>query len=170
MSRTHLIALLTVGALALPAVAEAQRLVYVVRHAERADGGASAPQMTGARPDPPLSAAGKTRADKLASMLSASGIGAIYATEFIRTQQTAAPVATMLKLKATVLSSASAADLVARMKADHPNDIVLVVGHSNTIPEIIKALGGPAVTVADDEYDKLFLVVPATGAMTVIRY
>ena len=38
------------------------------------------------------------------------------------------------------------------------------------MPEIIKAFGGPPVTIADDEYDKLFIVVPATGAMTVIRY
>lgn len=170
MSRRHLVALLTAAALSVPTVAAAQRLVYVVRHAERADGGAPAAQMGATKPDPPLSEAGKARADKLASMLSVSGITAIYATEFIRTQQTAAPVAAILRLKTTVMASGSSADLVARMKADHPNDIVLVVGHSNTIPEIIKALGGPPVTVADDEYDKLFLVVPATGAMTVIRY
>ena len=104
MHRKHLIALLTAVALAVPAVATAQRLVYVVRHAERADGGMPAAGVT--KPDPPLSEAGKARADKLASMLEVSGVTAIYATEFVRTQQTAAPVAAALKLKTIVIPSA----------------------------------------------------------------
>jgi broad specificity phosphatase PhoE len=103
-------------------------------------------------------------------MLAVSGITVIYATEFVRTQQTAAPLAAALTLKTIVMPSAGTTDLVARLKKDHPNDIVLIVGHSNSVPEIIKAFGGPPVTIADDEYDKLFIVVPATGAMTVIRY
>jgi broad specificity phosphatase PhoE len=168
MYRKHLVALLTAVALAAPAMATAQRLVYVVRHAERADSGMPAAGVT--RPDPPLSQAGQARADKLASMLAVAGVTVIYATEFVRTQQTAAPLAAALKLKTIVMPSAGTADLVARLKMDHPNDIVLIVGHSNSVPEIIKAFGGPPVTIADDEYDKLFIVVPATGAMTVIRY
>ena len=170
MSRKHLIALLTVAALAVPSMAAAQQLVLVARHAERADGGAAGAQMGAAAPDPPLSAAGRARADKLAAMLSASHIAAIYVTQFIRTQQTAAPLAGALKLKTDVVSSGDSAELVAQLKANHPKDVVLVVGHSNTIPAIIKALGGPPVTIADDEYDKLFILVPATGAMTVIKY
>ena len=118
MYRKHLVALLTAVALAVPAIATAQRLVYVVRHAERADGGMPAAGVT--KPDPPLSEAGKARADKLASMLAVSGVTAIYATEFVRTQQTAAPVAAALKLKTIVMPSAGTADLVARLKADHP--------------------------------------------------
>jgi broad specificity phosphatase PhoE len=168
MYRKHLVALLTAVALAVPAAAMAQRLVYVVRHAERADGGMPPAGVT--KPDPPLSEAGKARADKLASMLAVSGVTAIYVTEYVRTQQTAAPLAAALKLKPTAIPSSGTADLVARLKADHRNDIVLIVGHSNSVPEIITALGGPPVTIADDEYDKLFIVVPATGAMTVIRY
>ncbi|HKV99648.1 MAG TPA: phosphoglycerate mutase family protein [Vicinamibacterales bacterium] len=168
MFRKHLVALLTAITLAVPAAAMAQRLVYVVRHAERADGGM--PPAGVAKPDPPLSEAGKARADKLASMLAISGVTAIYVTEYVRTQQTAAPLAAALKLRPAVIPSSGTADLVARLKADHRNDIVLVVGHSNSVPEIIKALGGPPVTIADDEYDKLFIVVPATGAMTVIKY
>ena len=168
MYRKHLVALLTAVALAAPAMATAQRLVYVVRHAERADGGMPAAGVT--RPDPPLSEAGKARADKLASMLAVSGVTVVYATEFVRAQQTAAPLAATLKLKTIVMPSAGTADLVAQVKKDHPNDIVLIVGHSNSLPEVIKAFGGPPVTIADDEYDKLFIVVPVTGAMTVIRY
>ena len=49
-------------------------------------------------------------------------------------------------------------------------DVVLVVGHSNTLPAILKALAGVDVAIADNEYDNLFVVVPATGTMTRIRY
>jgi len=165
--RTKLIGAVVAVAMLLPAVAAAQQLVIVVRHAERADGGAPA---MGGKADPPLSAAGKARADKLARMLASSGIAAIYTTEFVRTQQTAAPLAAALKIAPTIKSSDDTAALVADIKARHAHDIVLVVGHSNTVPAIVKALGGPAVTVGDDEYDKLFIVVPATGAVTVIKY
>jgi broad specificity phosphatase PhoE len=165
--RTKLTGWLVAVAMLLPSVAAAQQLVIVVRHAERADGGT--PPMGGTA-DPPLSAVGKARADKLAAMLSSSGVTAIYATEFARTQQTAAPVAAALKLTTTIRSSSDTAALVDELRTKHAHDIVLVVGHSNTVPAIIKALGGPAVTVADDEYDKLFVLVPATGALTMLRY
>jgi broad specificity phosphatase PhoE len=167
MKRATLVSLIALAALVAPAVAAAQQLVIVVRHAERADGGA--PTM-GTKADPPLSAAGKARADKLADMLSASGITAIYATEFVRTQQTAAPLAAALKLTTTIRPSSETTALAAELKASHARDIVLIVGHSNTVPAIIKALGGPVVTVGDDEYDKLFVVVPSTGALTTFKY
>lgn len=167
MTKRFVAAFALLALLVVPAVAAAQQLVIVVRHAERADGGT--PPMGGTA-DPPLSAAGKTRADKLATMLSSSGVTAIYATEFVRTQQTAAPVAAALKLTTTIKSSSDTAALVDELKTKHAHDIVLIVGHSNTVPAIIKALGGPTVTVADDEYDKLFVLVPATGALTTLRY
>jgi hypothetical protein len=47
---------------------------------------------------------------------------------------------------------------------------VLIVGHSNTIPEAIKAFGGPGVKIADDEYSAIYVLSPATGAITLIRY
>lgn len=168
-TRRGAIVALAAALLVVPALASAQQLVYVVRHAERADGGTPPPSMTGPA-DPPLSAAGKARAEKLAAMLGVSGISAIYTTEFIRTQQTAAPLAAALKIAPTVIASGDAAGLVARVKSDHPRDIVLIVGHSNTVPAIVKAFGGPTVTIADDEYDKVFIVVPATGATSVIKY
>jgi hypothetical protein len=60
------------------------------------------------------------------------------------------------------------AGLVAKIKS-HKSGAVLVVGHSNTVPVIVKALGGPTVTVADDEYDSLFFVA-ANGTTTRIRF
>jgi broad specificity phosphatase PhoE len=150
----------------VPAVASAQQLVFVVRHAERADAGGGAM----ATADPPLSPAGRARAATLAAMLADAGVKAIYITEFIRTQETAEPLAAKLRLRPVQVPAADPAALVAKMKSDHPRDIVLVVGHSNTLPAIIKALGGPAVTIGDNEYDNVFVIVPSTGTMTRIRF
>jgi len=150
-----------------PAAAHAQKLVFVVRHAERADSGATQMQ---AQADPPLSPAGEARAAKLAGMLADAGIEAIYATEFRRTRDTAKPLSVKLGLTIQQVTSRDTSGLIHRLRAEHRNDIVLVVGHSNTVPAIIKALGGPAITIADDEYDNLFIVVPDTGTVTRIRF
>ena len=62
------------------------------------------------------------------------------------------------------------AGLVAGLKRDHANDAVLVIGHSNTVPDVIKAFGGRAITMRDDEYDAIYVLNPATGALTLIQY
>jgi hypothetical protein len=66
-------------------------------------------------------------------------------------------------------ANANTALLIAKIKS-HPNDVVLVIGHSNTVPAILKALTGVDVSIADNEYDNLFVVVPSTGTMTRIRH
>ena len=136
-----------------PAAAAAQTLVIAVRHAERADGGAGAQPMAGAPADPLLSQAGEARAARLAGLLADSGITAIFTTEFRRTQDTAKPLAAKLGLTPIVVKGTDTADLLARLKSSHANDIVLVVGHSNTLPAIVKGLTGRNVTIADSQYD-----------------
>jgi broad specificity phosphatase PhoE len=157
------------GALLVPSAADAQRLVLLVRHAERADGGAPPAGMM-APADPELSDAGKSRAARLAAMLADAGITAVVATEFRRTQETARPLAEKLRLAVATVPQADSAGLLNRLKTRHAGDVVLVVGHSNTVPAIITALGGPKITIADTDYDSLFVLVPATGALTRIRY
>ena len=147
-----------------PAAAAAQKLVILSRHAERADAGKAEEK------DPVLSQMGEARAAKLAAMLAEAGIQAIFATEFKRTQQTAQPLAKRLGLTVSVMPGADTTGLVARLKKQHAADIVFVVGHSDTVRDIIKALGGPAVTIASTEFDNLFFLVPATGAFTRIRF
>ncbi len=151
--------------LCLPPAMYAQKLVYVVRHAERADGGMMQPQA-----DPPLSARGEARAAKLAAMLGEAGISAVYATEFRRTKDTARPLAEKLHLTVKQYPSEDANALIKMMRAVPAGDIVLVVGHSNTVPAIIKALGCPEIKIADDDYDNLFVVVPATGTTSRLRF
>jgi broad specificity phosphatase PhoE len=139
----------------LPAQAFAQPTVFVVRHAERADTIAGAPAKMATDPD--LSEAGHARAISLAALLRDAGVGAIFVTEFKRTMQTAAPLAKALGITPTVVPAKDTAGLTARLKKAGGN--VLVVGHSNTVPDIISALGvTPAVSVADTEFDNLFIV------------
>ena len=116
--------------------------------------------------DPDLSEAGRARAESLASALKDARVTAIYATEFKRTQQTAAPLAKALGLTVKVVTSKSAADLLKQLKAEKGN--VLVVGHSNTVPDVIKGLGVTTpVTIGDDEFDNMFLVSTGTPPAVV---
>ena len=163
MTRNLLLALLLV--LTFAANATAQHTVFVVRHAERADAGTSSGSMMGSDPD--LSDAGRRRAEALAATLKDANITAIFTTEFKRTQATAAPLAKALGITPTVVGSGEPSKLIAAIKAASGN--LLVVGHSNTVPAIIKELGVPAaVSVGDSEYDNLF-VVTMGAAPTVLR-
>jgi broad specificity phosphatase PhoE len=165
--KAGLLLVMVVWAMVIPAVAHAQ-MVIVVRHAERADGGAGAGTSMAGSNDPQLSVAGKARAQALAAMLVDAGVTAIYTTEYVRTKDTAAPLAASIGVTAEVVMAREAATLVARVKA-HKTGVVLVVGHSNTVPAIITALGGPTVTVGDNEYDSVFFVA-ANGTTTRVRF
>ena len=154
-------------AMMVPAVAKGQ-MVIVVRHAERADGGAGTAATMTTGNDPELSEAGKARAEKLAAMLADAGVVAIYTTEFRRTKDTAAPLAAKIGVKVEPVTSKDVSAVVAKIKS-HTTGAVLVVGHSNTVPQIVKALGGSDVKVADDEYDSIFFVA-ANGTTTRIKF
>ena len=165
----HLVAAALAIIVLAPAAASAQKLVIVVRHAERADGGAGV-SMAGTPADPLLSAAGEARAAKLAGMLEEAAITAIVVTEFRRTQDTAKPIAAKLALSPEIIKAADTQDLLTRLKTKLANDVVLVVGHSNTIPAIVEGLTGRDVTVADSQYNDIFFVVPASGAVSRVKY
>jgi phosphohistidine phosphatase SixA len=146
--------------------ASAQATIFLVRHAERNDSGAG-----GMGSDPPLSAAGRARAASLAGVLKDTKLTAVFATEFKRTQQTAAPTAQAQQLTVTTVPADKTAALVEKLKG--ATGAVLVVGHSDTVPEVIAALGVTTpVTISDTEFDNLFIVL--TGAqparMVRVRY
>jgi len=140
--------------------------VVLVRHAEKE-------LVTIA--DPPLAAAGERRAERLAQMfgdVKGSGrLDAIYVTDTKRTQQTAAPLAARLGLKSTVLPAADVEAVAKKVLRDHRGGRALVVGHSNTIPAIVRKLSGMSVAdIPDDEYDNLYVVtVPSFGRSSVLR-
>ncbi|MBA2259799.1 MAG: histidine phosphatase family protein [Acidobacteria bacterium] len=134
--------------------AAAQNAVFVVRHAERADAGSGATTMA---TDPELSDIGRTRAQSLAAMLKDAGVTVIFVTEYKRTQQTAEPLAKLLGIQATVVSAKDTQGLIEKVKA--VTGRALVVGHSNTVPEVLGKLGveNPP-KLADSDYGDLFLV------------
>jgi phosphohistidine phosphatase SixA len=143
----------------------AQHAVFVVRHAERADAGMSGGTMMAS--DPELSAAGRSRAEALAAMLKDAGITGIFVTEYKRTQQTAAPIAKATGLEPIVVGARDVSALVSQLKAWKGN--ALVIGHSNTVGEVMAGLGaGAAVKIADEEYDNLFVVFG--GTLVRLRY
>jgi broad specificity phosphatase PhoE len=149
--------------LAGAATAAAQSTVFLVRHAERADGGAGNMQTA----DPDLSEAGRARAESLATLLKDAKITTIITSEFKRTRQTAAPVAAALGIEPVQVPSKDLAALVRRIGAAKGN--VLVVGHSNSVPDTLKELGvREAVTIGEQDFDNLFVV--ARGARpTLVR-
>lgn len=134
--------------------------VYLVRHAEKAAAPAA---------DPPLTEAGTKRAEDLVRKLSKAGIKTISTSQFQRTKQTAEPLAKQLGIQNTVIPvrmdtmnsrqlSPEYLKQVSELVASSAGS-VLIVGHSNTVPELIKALGGDIAPAIDDAtYDDLFVV------------
>ena len=130
-------------------IASAQPIVVIVRHAEKATNGGN---------DPDLSSAGQARANQLARILKDSGITAIFTSEFKRTQETAAPTATLIHVTPTVVAAKDIAALVARLHQLNGN--ALVVGHDDTIPKIVKALGiDSSIGIPGTDYSELLIVI-----------
>jgi len=137
----------------------AQKAVILVRHAEKAD----------SSKDPVLSETGQIRAKALAAFLAKTGISAIYCSEYQRTKLTAEPTAAALSLAIRVAPASDSAGLVERLRKDHAADTVLVVGHSNTLPDIMKRFGHPVEeSIADDDYGNIFVLIPQEGKPPVL--
>jgi len=128
--------------------ANAAPVVFIVRHAEKASPGK----------DPDLSVQGRKRADALANILKDSQITAVFVTEFKRTQETAAPTAKAAQVSPTVIPGNDVGVLVEKLRTLNGN--ALVVGHGNTIPDLLKALGiATPVSIPEDDYTEIFAVV-----------
>ena len=129
--------------------ANAAPVVFIVRHAEKASDGGK---------DPELSLQGQKRADALANILKDSQITSVFVTEFKRTQETAAPTARAAHVSPTVLPANDISVIVEKLRTLDGN--ALVVGHGNTIPDLLKALGiAKAVSIPEDDYAEIFTVV-----------
>ena len=128
---------------------EASPILFLVRHAEKATTGGN---------DPELSAAGQQRAEGLARIVKEAEITAIFTTEFKRTQETAAPTAKELHVSLTVIPADQISALVQKLRGLKGNG--LVVGHGNTIPDLVKALGiATPVNVPENDYSELFVII-----------
>jgi len=123
----------------------------IVRHAEKS---------TSDPLDPPLAEAGVTRARVLSALLSDESVVAIYATVFKRSLQTAKPTSDAHGIAVTTYDAKQPAAALARqLRNAHASGTVLVVGHSNTVPDIVAAFCQCTVEpLADTDYDRLYRV------------
>jgi phosphohistidine phosphatase SixA len=124
-------------------------IIYLVRHAETVPDGTR---------DPVLSEDGQARARWLAVILSHARLDAVYTTDYHRTANTAQPAAAANQVEPTVYDPSDLSGLAWELKAQGGR--ALVVGHSNTTPALVAALGGdggPPIRPA--EYDRLYTVV-----------
>lgn len=134
----------------------ADTMIIVVRHAEKS---------TDDPKDPSLSEQGIARASKLAAVLKDVDLKAVYATQYKRTQQTGLPSATQAGLQLNVRPTSKentktyTSDLLKEIRKKHRGETVLIVGHSNTVPEIVKHITGLDVTpIGEKEFDRLYVI------------
>ena len=121
--------------------------VYLVRHAEK----------QGDSKDPPLSECGRARAQALADYFANIPLAAVYATPYQRTQQTAAAGAAAKQLSVTDYDPNQSGQLVAQLTAQ--GQPVLVVGHSNTVPQLVRLLSDiEMAALTEQDYNLLYRV------------
>ena len=146
---------------------QATTTIIFVRHAEKALDGSD---------DPSLSPAGQRRAAELTrQMVDAdvvAGVDALYATEYRRTRETIEPLARILDLDINEYDSGDTEQVLETILKRHKGKIILVVGHSDTIPQLIANLGASKSVppIADEEYDNIYLIsIPWFGKTKTIR-
>ncbi|MGY0635115.1 histidine phosphatase family protein [Luteimonas sp. A478] len=141
---------------------ELETTFIVVRHAEKA---------TDDPENPVLDADGQARARALAEALADVPLKAIYSTPTRRTRATAAPVAAEKSLEVRDYDpELPATELATLLHIRHAGDAVLLVGHSNTVPDIVTALCAcPVEAMSEEEYGDLFRVRIASGGKATLE-
>ena len=135
---------------AAPMRAPAAEAIVLVRHGETAPDGTR---------DPALSPEGEARAARLAALVADLGITAIHTTEYRRTRGTAAPAGAGEGISPLAYDPRALPDFAALLLAAPGRH--LVVGHSNTTPELVRLLGGdPGAPIDEHEHDRVYLLVP----------
>ena len=139
-------------------------IVILVRHAEKKI-------VPSTNKDPDLSPAGLARAEELVRMFGGSGITAIYATQFKRTQQTVKPLADKLGIKVVQVANTKTPELVKQIRSRGAGQVIFVAGHNNSVPDVIEALGGPHMDIIPEtEYDNLYvLTVHSDGSAKLLK-
>ena len=146
---------------------QATTTIIFVRHAE---------QDLAAGDDPGLSDAGRRRVSELTRQLAnadvVAGVDAIYATGFRRSQETAQPLADALNLKVNKYDAEDRESVLETILKNHKGKIILVIGHSNTLPELIANLGASKKVPPIDymEFENIYVIyIPWLGKTKTIR-
>lgn len=134
--------------------------IILVRHAEAVPNSGT---------DPVLSEAGIARAKALAAALKDAGVKAVITTQYQRTILTGRPLAEATGAELVNLSAQGGVDPAA-LAAKHAGGVIVIVGHSNTVPAIVKGLTGVDVgEIAHDSYDQMFIVTGTPGSARLVR-
>lgn len=148
-----------------PTLAEVSGII-VVRHAEKADDGTR---------DPGLTSDGIARAEALAQALGNAAIGGLIATQYQRTQQTLSTLVAEHGLEMSIVAAASGEmeahieAIASKVRGFDAEGLLVIAGHSNTVPLIVEALSGRVVApIYESEYDRLFVLIPGESGMQVI--
>ncbi len=160
-----LTSLLLMAPVAVAAQAEPV-VVYVIRHAERADDGSNSGFM-GDASDPPLSESGRARARLIAEMLADAGVTQVHSTDYVRTRSTGEPTAEAARLEIESYDPGDLPAFAARLRTLPGRHLVL--GHSNTTLQLVEALGGdPGTAIEAMEYDRFYIVTIASGTVSTL--
>jgi phosphohistidine phosphatase SixA len=139
------------------ALAADANIIYLTRHAEKLDTGS----------DPALTSAGQLRAQNIADLLKRANISSIYSTDYNRTQQTAQPLSTAIAVPVTSYDPNQLTSFASQLSNLSGN--TLVVGHSNTTPELVNLLGGKATAISESEFDRLYqVIIGDNGQVTTV--
>lgn len=148
-------------ALLAPALALAEpSAIYIVRHAEKGTEGK----------DPDLTAQGQARASNIATLLQKAGIAHVFSTPTARTRETAQPMAE--RAGVTVESYDPRAPQALVDKVHLLDGAVLIVGHSNTVPALVRMFGGDEADkeIPETEYNRLYQLTPGPdGKLRTVR-
>ena len=143
-----LLSLLALGLVVDPAAAsEEARLIFFVRHAEKARDDPK---------DPTLTKAGKHRAAVLAQLLSSAAVTHLFSSEYRRTRDTLKPLAEQTGLEVQVVPAGEGEAQAKALKDLPSGSVAVVVGHSNTVPALVESVGGTMERVKDTEYGRMF--------------
>lgn len=145
----------------------ATTVVFLVRHAEKA---------TMPADDPGLNDLGKERAEELSRILAMSNVNNgpdhVFVSQYRRSLETARPLIRDTGLPVSEYRAQDSAALVDELLGNFRGQTILVVGHSNTVAEIIELLGGkaPAQELTELDYDDLYIVsIPRFGRRQTVR-
>ena len=166
-SGTHMIRISLLLIIAATVATACSHTYYIVRHAEKEQASGSNNMMSN---DPALSEAGKVRAIVLKEQLQNKHIRYIYSTNTLRTKSTAQPLSEAISVPVEAYSSTDS--LVEQLKKIKKGN-VLVVGHSNTVDDIVNKLSGETKIQADlqdAQYDNLFIVKYKGKRITFVRH
>ena len=167
--RNQIIVLYTAIAIGLAWFFESQATTTIIffRHAE---------QTSHDEADPPLSEAGHRRVAELTRQLVdadvVAGIDAIYSTPYVRSLETAQPIADQLDLPINAYAADDTEEILDTILKNHKGKIILVIGHSNTLPVLIANLGASkkVPAIAQNEFDNIYIIsIPWFGKTKTIR-